>query len=186
MFLEFPLVPKNPDGKLRTVIPGRVSTIVQDVECIAVTQDGNEEWLAKVWNGPVDIVKLGEQASGWLVHRPSMERATHLIESGQCDLVLMGEIRELYRNPRLIWQFIQNCLDHDTRVISRFDRIDTAIEGWESAVNDACGRYGSTRPETRRRVRGKAAHEFKRGGMVMKIKFEIGRASCRERVCCKV
>ena len=86
-------------------------------------------------------------------------------------MVLVNELREVYRNPRFAWAFVQDCLDHDARVISIADNIDTANEDWEHMMHVACLVHGMAVPETRRRVRRKATHAFIGGGMVMKVKY---------------
>ena len=180
MMIENALIPKNADGVLRVIIPGRISTSHQDVKSIEASQQDNEAWLRSVYPGLVEIRRVGEQASGWLVDRPSMELAKALIESDQCDLVLMGELRELFRNPGLVWAFIHNCIDNDTRLIAVWDGLDTASDGWETPANIAILKHGITVPETRRRVKRKATHTFNNGGMVLKVKFGYRKLSKEE------
>jgi len=180
MMIENALIPKNADGVLRVIIPGRISTSHQDVKSIEASQQDNEAWLRSVYPGLVEIRRVGEQASGWLVDLPSMELAKALIESDQCDLVLMGELRELFRNPGLVWAFIHNCIDNDTRLIAVWDGLDTASDGWETPANIAILKHGITVPETRRRVKRKATHTFNNGGMVLKVKFGYRKLSKEE------
>ena len=128
MNLSEPLLPKNPDGVLRVISPARISTPGQDLLSNASQHADDELFLARVYSGAVEVRRLSDQASGWIVDRPSMVEAAELIASGEWDLVLVGEIRQIYRNPRLIWQVIQDCIDNDTRFISVADNIDTSDE----------------------------------------------------------
>jgi len=171
MMIEVPFVPKSPDGTLRVIIPGRISTPLQDVNSIAASQADNEAWLKQHYKGKVEFSRVGEQASGWLVDRPAMEAAQHRIVAGGVDAVLMAEIRELYRNPALIWAFAYRCVDHDTRFIAHWDNVDTAQEDWETHLHFAVLKHGIMVPDVKRRVRRKATDTFARGGMVMKVKF---------------
>jgi site-specific DNA recombinase len=171
MILGQPLAPKKPDGVLRVILPGRISTPQQDVESITSQQDDAERWLRQVYGGPAQIHRLGEQASGMLANRESMIEAEGLINAGEQDLVLASEVREIYRNPRFLWAFVQDCIDHDTRVICIADNIDTADENWEVMMHAAAFRHGMAIPESRRRVRRKATYSFSRGGMVLKIRY---------------
>ncbi|MEI7687710.1 MAG: recombinase family protein [Planctomycetota bacterium] len=171
MMLEFPLVSKHADGVLRTIIPGRISKETQDAKSIAASQADNEMWLRAAYAGKTEITRLGEQASGWLADRPSMELAKMMIEADRCDLVLVAELRELFRNPEFMWEFVHNCIDHDTRFIAHWDQIDTAKEGWETNMHVAILKHGITVPETRRRVKRKATDTFSEGGMVLKVKY---------------
>jgi DNA invertase Pin-like site-specific DNA recombinase len=171
VILGQPLVPKNADGILRVIIPGRISTPQQDLEAIASQQEDAERWLRQVYTGPIEVRRLGEQASGMLAIRESMVEAEELINTGEQDLVLASELREIYRNPRFQWAFVQDCIDHDTRVICVADNIDTGDENWEVMMHAAALRHGMAVPESRRRVRRKATYSFSRGGMVLKIRY---------------
>lgn len=166
-----PLIPKNADGILRVIIPARVSTTSQDIVSNDSQHAETERQLRDVYAGRMQIHRFGDQASGWQPNRPGMDDATQLIESGEWDLVIVGELRETYRNPRFVWAFVQNCVDNDTRFISIADGIDTADEEWENRMHVASFLAGMARPEARRRVRRKATHAFKNGGMVGKIRY---------------
>jgi 5-methylcytosine-specific restriction endonuclease McrA len=171
MILEHPLVPKRTDGVLRAIIPGRISKETQDVKSIAASQSDNEAWLRAAYSGEIDITRLGEQASGWLADRPSMEQAKAMIEADRCDLVLVAELRELFRNPGLLFSFVHRCIDNNTRFIAHWDQIDTASDGWETNMHVAVLKHGIMVPETRRRVKRKATDTFADGGMVLKVKY---------------
>lgn len=171
MMLQVPLVPRMADGILRVILPGRISTPHQDMEAIATTQADMAQWLKHSYSGPTEIMQVGEQASGWLVDRKSMRKVEAAIQNGECDLVLVREVREIYRNPELIWRFIHKCLDNDVRVICVWDYIDTAVEGWETPASTAVLRASMARPETRKRVKSKATYTFNKGGMVLKVRY---------------
>ena len=171
MILSTPLVPRNRDGVLRVIILGRISTPGQDAESITAQHEDAEAWLRRRHTGPIKVVRLGEQASGWLADRDSMLVAQQFIESGDTDLALGVELREVYRNPAFHWKFVQDCVDHEVRFILIEDSVDTADEGWENLMYMASLRAGMAVPETRRRVRRKATHAFAHGGMVMKVRY---------------
>jgi len=168
-----PLVPRHADGVLRVILPGRISQPSQDEESIGSQQLDAEQWLRRVHKDkPVKLTPLGEQASGWLADRATMRQAMAIIKVGECDLVLVGELREIYRNPGFQWKFVFDCLDNDTRFIAVHDCIDTADEHhWEVMMHAAAMRHGLEVPTTRRRVRRKATYSFSKGGMVSKVKF---------------
>lgn len=147
MILQHPLIPRNPDGILRVFIPGRISTPGQDVEAIATTQEDVEAWLAQVYRGETKVTRVSEQASGWLADRKSMRKIQTAIEANECDLVVVREARELYRNPRFFWAFFQDCADDDVRVISVWDGVDTANDDWEFAAHVASLKSGIQVPE---------------------------------------
>jgi DNA invertase Pin-like site-specific DNA recombinase len=171
MQLSKPLVPKKPDGILRVIPPGRISKETQDKASIVSQQEDAASWLGRNYTKPTKMIPLGEQTSGWLANRQTMLEAQSIIIAGNCDLVLVGELREIYRNPEFQWSFVYECLDNRTRFISIWDGVDTDLENWEIAMHIALLRHGMTVPEARRRVRRKATHTFGQGGMVMKVKF---------------
>ena len=171
MMLSQPITSKQPDGVLRVIIPGRISEPTQDPESISSQHEDADVWLRRVYSGEMNVIRLGEQASGWLANRESMVEAEKLIKSGQVDLVLATELREIYRNPAFHWKFIQDCIDNEVRVILIADCVDTEDENWEIMMYAASMRHGMTVPEARRRVRRKATYSFSRGGMVLKVKF---------------
>jgi len=180
MMLCTPLIPKAADGVLRVILPGRISTPGQDERNIESTQEEAEQWLRQVFSGPIEIRRLGERASGWLVDRDTMVVARELIISGWPDVVLATEIREIYRNPAEQWKFAFECVDNDVRLILLHDYVDTADEDWINNFFTASLRAGMTVPETRRRVRRKAGFSFSRGGMVLKVKYGYRKPTAEE------
>ena len=47
MILNTPLLPRNPDGVLRVIIPGRISTPNQDLKSIASQQEEKKRIVAR-------------------------------------------------------------------------------------------------------------------------------------------
>lgn len=180
MNLIEPLVPKNPATGLRVISPARISRASQDPDSNTSQHEDAQRFLDRVYSGSLDIRRLSDQASGWRVDRECMEEAKELIASGEWDLVIVGELRELYRNPKLVWEIIQDCMDSDTRFISIADNIDTADENWEMMTYLATLRHGMVLPELRRRIKRKATHTFSRGGMVLKVKYGYRKLSKEE------
>jgi site-specific DNA recombinase len=166
-----PLTPKNPNGVLQVILIGRISTPGQDIDAIASRHDGLECWLRQSYTGATQIQRYGEQASGMLAVRQTITDALERVHSGECDLVLVTELRDVFRNPRFLWAFVQVCVDNDVRFISLADQIDTADENWEVMMHTAALRHGLAVPDARRRVRSKAAFSFANGGWVQKVKY---------------
>jgi len=168
---SYPLIPKNPDGPLMTLVLGRVSTTRQNVKNIEASYKDVERYLNSIYDGPTHIKHLGEQGSGMLVDRASIMEAEREIETGNWDLVLMEDLSKAYRNPRHQYAFVQNCVDAETRVICTGDNLDTADPQWEVAMGSAALRHGLHIPDTRRRVRRTATYAFHNGGMVLRVRF---------------
>jgi hypothetical protein len=68
-FLSRPLVPKNPNGPLRVIVFGRISTTHQNLENIDAAYFYVNEYLARTYEGPKEIRLLGEQGSGMRTDR---------------------------------------------------------------------------------------------------------------------
>ena len=83
-----PLVPKDPSGPLNVVAMGRISTVHQDIENIEASHRYIQEYLGHIYQGPIQITLLGEQASGMLTDRPTIWEAEALVASGKVDLVI--------------------------------------------------------------------------------------------------
>ena len=166
-----PLAPKHAGGKLKVVAIGRISTVHQDIENIEASYRYVRDYLGHIYHGPMDITQLGEQASGMLTDRATIREAEDLVGTGTVDLVIAEDLARIYRNPRHQYNFVQDCVDLDTRVICVGDNLDTADENWEITMGAAALRHGLHIPDTRRRVRRTATHCFHHGGMVQKIRF---------------
>lgn len=169
--VSMPLVPKNPERGLNVVAIGRVSTIHQDVENIEASYRYIQEFLQQLYQGPMKVKHLGEQASGMLTERATIREAEDLVAGGEVDLVIAEDLARIYRNPRHQYNFVQDAVDMGTRVICVGDNLDTADENWEISMGAAALRHGLHIPDTRRRVRRTATHCFHKGGMVQKIRY---------------
>jgi len=166
-----PLRPKDPGGPLRVIIIGRISTVHQQEESIEASYQYVEEYLRQIYHGPLEIKHLGERASGMLAERATMREAEDLIATGQWDVVIAEDLSRIFRNPRHQYNFVQDVVDSDTRLICIADNLDTASENWETMMGAATLRHGLTVPDTRRRVRRTATYAFHRGGMVQKVRY---------------
>ena len=87
-----PLTAKNPDGKLRALLPGRVSSIGQDIANIDASFRSSEELLASEFKGEVICKRTGEQASGLLADRPTFLELEADVESGEFDVVMPEDL----------------------------------------------------------------------------------------------
>ena len=115
---------KHPDG-LRVVVLGRVSTPEQDIDNLDAGYAYAQKSIEGISDKPPIFRHFGEQSSGMIVDRKTLNQALELIESGWADLVLMEDVSKSYRNPRWIYAFVQDCVDAGIRVIAPGDNIDT-------------------------------------------------------------
>src|SRR5262245_55909927 len=175
-----PFTPKNPDGILRVLILGRISTPHQDMESADASMAAARAYLQSVYDGQVRHHCLSEQASGMLADRETIREAEGLIANGEIDVVIVMELRAIFRNPRYQWAFIQDCVDRGVRVICVADSIDTADPRWEIMTHVAALKHGMAIPDTRRRVREKSAAAFLKGGMLQKYRYGYRKLSKEE------
>jgi DNA invertase Pin-like site-specific DNA recombinase len=177
---ETRLTAKNPAVGLTVIVLGRISTVYQNVESIEASHQYVQAYLSRIYDGPLKLHCLGEQASGLLADRASIREAETLIASGQVDLVIAEDLGRIYRNPRHQYDFVQNAVDKDVRVICIGDHLDTADENWEVMMGAAALRHGLYIPDTRRRVNRTATHSFHQGGMVQKVRYGYRRLTKSE------
>ena len=175
-----PLEPKDPRRPLQVLIIGRISTEHQNEENINASYRYVESYLERLYQGPIEIRHLGERASGMLVDRATIRQAEDLIATGHWDLVIAEDLSRIFRNPRHQYNFVQDAVDAETRLICIADNLDTADENWEIMLGAATLRHGMTVPDVRRRVRRTATHAFHRGGMVLKVKYGYRKLSEEE------
>ncbi|MEI7836936.1 MAG: recombinase family protein [Planctomycetota bacterium] len=174
-----PLVPKKP-GPLRVLTLGRISTRHQDMKSIEAQHAEVSRTLKTMYDGDIDLTKLGEQASGEAVFRETFVEAVDLIETREFDLAILFDLSKASRSPQFMWLFINTCMDHDTRFISIGDGIDTADPSWQTSAGAAALIHGTHIQHTRHRVIAKAIDAFHHGGMVTKVIFGYRKLSKEE------
>jgi DNA invertase Pin-like site-specific DNA recombinase len=134
-FVSKPLIPKNPNAPLRVLVVGRISTTHQNIENIEASYRYVEEYLDRIYQGPKEMRHLGEQASGMRTDRGTIVEAEEEIATGTWDLVITEDLACLYRNPRHQYVFVQDAVDHDTRVICIGDKARSNNAQMPSAEN---------------------------------------------------
>ena len=87
-----------------------------------------ENFLLRLYYGPVEFKQLGERASGMPADGAMIRIAEDLIATGTCDLVLAEDLSRVCRNPRHQFNFVQDCVDAETRVVCFADNLDTASD----------------------------------------------------------
>ena len=176
LFHNTPIAPKKP-GPLQVLTIGRVSTLHQDIGMLDVQKAEVEKSIRSVYDGPMNMIELGEQVSGEEALRESYIDACELIESGDVDVAILFDLSKAGRLPRFMHQFIDICVDCDARFISVGDNIDTADENWEIAAGAATLVHGTHNRYTRHRIKAKGDHAFLNGGMVTKVAFGFRKLS---------
>ncbi|MCY2928880.1 MAG: recombinase family protein [Planctomycetota bacterium] len=171
--------PKNP-GPLKVLTIGRVSTAKQDIQSLDVQQAEVRKAVEGSYDGPIELISLGEQMSGDVALRTTYIEACDLIEGGQLDVVVLFDLSKAGRLPRWMHQLIDLCVDHDTRFITIGDNIDTAEPHWEIAAGAASLVHGTHNAHTRHRIKAKGDWAFNNGGQVTKTIFGYRKLSQEE------
>ena len=160
---------------MQTIVIGRLSKRKPTDEATEMTIESSmnyaREYLEKVHSGPIEFRYLGEQISGMVVDRATIQEVYELLRTGEIDLILVEDLGRIYRNPRFQYVFVQDVVDFETRLISVADGLDTPDENWETMLSVAAVRHGLVVPDTRRRVVRSAKGELHHGGMVLKTRF---------------
>jgi len=173
-------VRKEPNGPLKVLVVGRISTEHQNIENIDASYAEVDRRLRAMYKGEMHVKRLGERGSGWNLKRHTIVEAEEEIQSGKWDVMIMEDLGRAYRNPQYQWRLAHMCKDTKTRLICLGDAIDTACPEWEPRLHTAVMIHGVQVPITRRRVRRTATYAFEHGGMVLKIRFGFRRLSKEE------
>src|SRR5271170_1249503 len=97
------MTPRVPGSPLHVLVLGRVSTTHQQITNIEASYQFAERYLKDIYDGETIVRRLGEQGSGMLVSRKSINEACDLVDEGWPDLVIMEDVSKPYRNPRWIY-----------------------------------------------------------------------------------
>lgn len=183
MASEFkPFMASQPDGVPRLVILGRKSQPNEknNNEAIDASIADVDKFIERVHKGQVHITRFGEQVSGMILDRQSIRDTEDLIAAGLVDAILVEDLGRLFRNPRHQYSFVQDCVDGEIRFIAVHDNLDTAEEGWQTALTIASVRHGLVVADTKRRENRSAEYAFERGGQVTKVRFGYRKLSREE------
>jgi hypothetical protein len=148
-----PLVSQHADGVLRVFRPKRTSTVARAAAVEAQRQD-DATWLGGVYAGPVaycDYVPRVPERS-----KTILGPVTELV-NGPCDLVLVGDLRDLTRNSIHLLKFARHCIDNGVRLIAWREGIDNANDEWETMLHIAALRSELMRCNNTRRRKGVAS-----------------------------
>ena len=172
---HIPLTTSHQDGIPRVLALGRLSKAKPSEEETEMTIESSLDVVKKhlnyIYDGPLKLTQLAEQASGLIADRATIQEAEHLISKGEVDVVIAEDLSRIYRSARLQYAFVEDCVDQDVRVICVADRLDTAEVDWESAMCFASLRHSMPVIDAKRRQSRKNTYAFHQGGNVQKVRY---------------
>ncbi|QDT35951.1 recombinase family protein [Stratiformator vulcanicus] len=172
----------RPDGILRVLKPGRISTPNQRDEAIQAKNDTVEQWLRQRFDGEIEFKYVSQQVSGYSCQNEVYSQSLAFVCDQWPDLVVVTEIREIVREPSRQHTFINTCVDNDVRLISIRGALDTADPNWRQSACVGALLESMAPAEASERVKEMAAYSFKRGGMTLKVRFGYEKIPVNERV----
>ncbi|MFT4557278.1 MAG: hypothetical protein ACI92S_002642 [Planctomycetaceae bacterium] len=123
MMLNPPLTARN--GRvLQVIVVCRISTEHQDERSLQDQEALYRKWLAKYWDGEIEVVVLASQGSGESLVRDDYFRLSALVESRKFDLVISEDLGRICRRVHA-HIFCETCEDASTRCIALNDHVDT-------------------------------------------------------------
>jgi hypothetical protein len=129
MFADKPIVTHHDDGVPRFVVFGRNGC---DGDSIDSRRGHVERAIEELFPGPM-IVHHVQHCPDPHCDGNGLAELRQLMDSRQCDVVVVDDMTRLDRRPARSLRLIQTLVEYKTRFISIADRIDTAAEGWQLA-----------------------------------------------------
>jgi site-specific DNA recombinase len=148
---------------LRVIVVCRISTEHQDERSLQDQEALYRDWLAKHWDGQIDVTVLASQGSAESLVRDDYLQLCDSVESGQIDLVLTEDLGRICRRVHA-HIFCESCEDAATRCIALNDHVDTAHEDWRLNSFFAVMRHEAYNKDTSNRIRRSKRNRFQNGG----------------------
>jgi site-specific DNA recombinase len=165
-------VAEQDDGALRprnghTLIVGIVARISggpnQKELSLDDQTDHGKAVVADLYVGPDEYRVIATTGKGERLDRPELATIEAMLRSRDLDLLVCEDLGRLVRGAEAAW-LCGIAVDHGTRVIAPNDAIDTAEDGWEEAVIQACRDHVGHNHHLSRRVKQKLMNRFVKFG----------------------
>ena len=127
-------------------------------------------YVSDHYNGPVSFHCLKAQERGEHLERVDLDEAVRRVENGLVDVVISEDLGRICRRNFVIG-FCELCEDHNTRLITLNDNIDTARDDWNTHAVFSAFRHESYNKETAKRIRRGLRNRFSLGGIVQTTVF---------------
>lgn len=162
-----PLVPRD-GATLRVVFFCRVSSPgegKQDIRSLTDQEALLRQWLSAHYDGKHDVQVIAGSGSGEIRDRPEFLKLQRIVTTNAVDLILCEDVGRVLRSVQ-VTDFIGLCIDHQTRLISINDSIDTAERSWFSHAIMASFHHEISNRDTSDRIKRSHRARFQNGGCV--------------------
>lgn len=164
-FLEIPLTARN-GRNLEVLSVGRVSDPgpgKQDVRSLDDQEAQLRDWLENHTDLSTNVTVVAGSGSGELLDREEYLKLIELVESEKYDLFLTEDLGRIVRRIHA-HLFCEMCVEHDTRLISLNDPVDTAKDGWQDASIFSAWHHERSNRDTSSRIKRTHRNRFDSGG----------------------
>jgi DNA invertase Pin-like site-specific DNA recombinase len=162
--LNPPLTPRS-GVTLHVLLICRISTVHQDLRSLADQEALLRRFVADHHAGPADFHVIASQGSGEYLETRELLDAVAKVESRRIDLVIAEDLGRICRRNYAI-NFCEIAEDHDTRVITIHDSIDTGRNDWRLHATFSAMKNEAYNKETAQRIRRTLRNRFQEGGVV--------------------
>jgi hypothetical protein len=152
MFAQKPVVPRHEDGVPRYVFVGH-----RDVPrfCESSTRESRdsmyreaEQKIERLLSDPTGarmVCCLSGSGNG----RVTLAELRKLIDSRQCDVIVVDDLSCLGRRQFRLWAFLDQAVNSGVRVISLAEELDSEAASWRLALSLTALLTGICRPRNR-------------------------------------
>lgn len=160
--LSPPLVAKQ-GGALRVLIVTRISSDKQDERSLGEQAVLVRRWIEDRWEGEIEFSVIAGIGSGERLDREELDRAKSQIEANLVDVVVAEDLGRIMRRAEAL-SFCEMAEDHDTRVITINDNLDTCTINWRMTAMFSSLHHETHNADTSARIRRTVRNRFENGG----------------------
>ncbi|MEZ6190433.1 MAG: recombinase family protein [Phycisphaerales bacterium] len=160
--LNPPLQPRA-GNTLRVLIMTRISTEGQDEQSLDDQAALCRSYVKRHYNAPIKFDVIQHRESGERRQRKDLTRARQMIEAGDVDVIVTEDMARIMRHITGSMEFLDACQDHDTRLISINDQVDTATESKLMSFFSSL-RHEMYNADTSKRIKRSLDNRFTQGG----------------------
>ena len=151
---------------LRVLLVARVSDPgpgKQDERSVEDQEALLRSWVAANIPNPCEFEVFASSGPGEWIDRAEFQELRDKVMSGVYDLLVTEDLGRILRRLQA-HMFVEECVDHDTRVIALNDHVDTAEPGWEDRSIFSAWHHERSNRDTSMRIKRTHRSRFQSGG----------------------